>query len=213
MLKCVIFDMDGTIADTVPLCIASFRGSIEALSGRTLSDREIINTFGPSEEGTIASFLPNQFNEGLDLYLKYYEQMHAEMCPEAFPGMSQLFLNLRRNGLKIALVTGKGEKSLAISMRILNLNDSFECIKTGSPAGPNKSENISDVLKILNISSREAVYVGDAASDIDAARDAGVSIISAAWANTADIEAIIEKQPDKICYSVRELFEYFLGGD
>jgi phosphoglycolate phosphatase/pyrophosphatase PpaX len=51
-IKAVIFDLDGTVANTLPLCIQAFRQSIEPLIKRSVSDAEIIGTFGPSEEGT-----------------------------------------------------------------------------------------------------------------------------------------------------------------
>ncbi|MGQ1947507.1 HAD family hydrolase [Geofilum sp. OHC36d9] len=52
-IKAVIFDLDGTLGNTIPLCIEAFRKSIEPLIGKKLSDQEITSTFGPSEEGTI----------------------------------------------------------------------------------------------------------------------------------------------------------------
>ena len=211
MLKGVIFDMDGTIADTLPLCIAAFRKSIEKLSGRCLSDREIIRTFGPSEEGTIAALLPEQYDEGLAMYLKYYEEMHPELCPEPFYGIPNIFFHLRRCGLKTALVTGKGAGSLAISMRVLKMNDWFDCIETGNPKGPSKPESLAGALGALGIGPREALYVGDAASDVDAAREAGVPIVSAAWAGTADVPALRKKKPDQICFSVPDLKKYLFS--
>mgnify|MGYP006357288589 CR=1 FL=1 len=45
-IKGVIFDLDGTIGDTVPLCIKAFRKAIEPLIERSVSDEEIIATFG-----------------------------------------------------------------------------------------------------------------------------------------------------------------------
>lgn len=53
MIKAIIFDLDGTIGDTVPLCIAAFKKSVEPLAGRVFSEEDIVSTFGPSEEGTI----------------------------------------------------------------------------------------------------------------------------------------------------------------
>mgnify|MGYP001789072824 CR=1 FL=1 len=51
-IKAVIFDLDGTLGNTLPLCIQAFRQSVEPLINRSISDAEIIATFGPSEEGT-----------------------------------------------------------------------------------------------------------------------------------------------------------------
>jgi len=52
-IKALIFDLDGTLANTLPLCVAAFRKSVEPLLDRAISDEKIIATFGPSEEGTI----------------------------------------------------------------------------------------------------------------------------------------------------------------
>ncbi len=46
-IKAVIFDLDGTLADTLPLCIQAFRQSVEPLIKRSISDDDIIATFGP----------------------------------------------------------------------------------------------------------------------------------------------------------------------
>jgi len=57
MIKAMIFDLDGTIGNTLPLCIKAFRETIETFMKRKISDEEIIATFGPSEEGTIYSLI------------------------------------------------------------------------------------------------------------------------------------------------------------
>ncbi len=85
-IKCVIFDLDGTVGDTVPLCIKAFKKSIEPLINKNVSDEEIIATFGPSEEGTIMALAPNFYDKGVEDYLKYYEEYH-EMCPKPFDGI------------------------------------------------------------------------------------------------------------------------------
>jgi phosphoglycolate phosphatase/pyrophosphatase PpaX len=48
-IKGVIFDLDGTLANTLPLCIQAFRQSVEPLTLKPLSDAEIIATFGPMD--------------------------------------------------------------------------------------------------------------------------------------------------------------------
>src|SRR4051812_37315015 len=80
-IKGIIFDLDGTLADTLPLCVQAFRQSIEPLTSTPLTDAEIIATFGPSEEGTIMALAPDFYQKGVIDYLHLYETMH-HMCPE-----------------------------------------------------------------------------------------------------------------------------------
>ena len=59
-LRGVIFDLDGTLADTLPLCIVALRAAIFPIAGRTLSDEEIMAAFGQSEERTIRAAGPKR---------------------------------------------------------------------------------------------------------------------------------------------------------
>ena len=80
----LLFDLDGTLGDTLPLCIAAFREAIEPLAGRKLSDKDIIDQFGPSEEGTIMALIPQHYDEGMARYIEAYTRLHP-MCPAPFP--------------------------------------------------------------------------------------------------------------------------------
>ncbi|MBK1442148.1 HAD family hydrolase [Parapedobacter sp. ISTM3] len=201
-LSTVIFDLDGTLANTLPLCIRAFRASVEPLANRVFSDSEIIATFGPSEEGTIMALAPDHYEQGVERYLRYYEEFHT-MCPTVFEGIPALLDMLKRQHVALALVTGKGPISTRISLEYFGLNSYFDVIETGSPAGPVKVRGIKRVLEALEIKDKETViYVGDAPSDISASREAGVPVIAAAWADTTDAEALKAMNPDGIFYSV-----------
>ncbi|SEO57552.1 phosphoglycolate phosphatase/pyrophosphatase PpaX [Mucilaginibacter gossypiicola] len=210
-IKTVIFDLDGTLADTLPLCISAFRQSIEPLIGKSLSDAEIIATFGPSEEGTIMALAPNHYEQGIAAYLKHYKALH-DMCPAPFPGITNLLDILKSKGIHIAMVTGKGEHSAAISLSYLGLSGFFEAVETGSKEGPRKAEGIQQVLNRLdNIKSNEIIYVGDAPGDITASRKAGIKAIAAAWAETADPEELKELKPDQIFCTVQDFSKWILS--
>ncbi|MGL6197235.1 MAG: HAD family hydrolase [Thermoguttaceae bacterium] len=208
MIKCVMFDMDGTIADTIPLCVAAFRAAVEPILGRTVSDEEITNTFGPSEEGTIQALIPDRHDYGLEQYFVNYRDLHEKICSRLFDGIDELIKYVKNKGLILALVTGKGKKSLDISVDFFGMHDVFDAIETGSPHGPNKPEGMRSILNLFELAPNEVVYIGDAPTDIVAAKEVGIPIISAAWATTVDIKALKALQPDKICYSVEELNEH-----
>src|SRR5689334_21675177 len=118
--QAVIFDLDGTLGNTLPLCIAAYRAAIEPLIGRTVSDTEITDTFGPSEEGTIMAFAPERFDEGITAYWKHYAALH-DRCPEPFAGVPDLLRRLRDTGVKVGLVTGKARKSTDLTLRRFGL--------------------------------------------------------------------------------------------
>lgn len=210
-IKAVIFDLDGTLANTLPLCIQAFRQSIEPLIHRSISDADIIATFGPSEEGTIRALSPDHYDKGVSDYLHYYEQLH-DMCPVPFDGMKEILQTLENRGVRIAMVTGKGKHSTDISLRHFELTHFFEMMETGSPEGARKAEGIRIILDgLTDIKKDEVIYVGDAPSDITASRKIGIPIIAAAWADTSEPEKLQEMQPDELFYTIRDFEDWLLN--
>ena len=183
--KTIIFDLDGTIADTLPLCIAAFKKSVQPWLQAEISEQEIIATFGPSEEGTIRKLIPEYEEAGVRNYLQHYEELHYT-CPTAFPGIKELLELLRSKGVQLAMVTGKGIHSTRISLKQFGLEQYFEIMETGSPDGPNKINGIRNVLSRMNAGADESLYVGDAPSDILYCKEVGIPIAAAAWANTTN---------------------------
>jgi len=210
MIKAVIFDLDGTIADTLPLCIAAFKKSIEPLLGKAITEEEIIATFGPSEEGTIRRLIPTHEAAGVSAYLKHYEDLHYT-CPAPFPGIRELLSMLKKKDVPLGMVTGKGIHSTQLSLAQFGLASFFEVLETGSPEGPNKINGIRSVLKRLGTNAAESLYVGDAVSDIRYCKEIGIPIAAAAWASTADEQSLRALQPEQLFLSVDSFHQWLEG--
>jgi len=206
-IKTIIFDLDGTIADTLPLCIAAFKQSIEPLLGKEVSEAEIIATFGPSEEGTIRQLIPRHEEAGIKAYLAHYERLH-DTCPAPFPGMPALLEFLRSKNIQLAMVTGKGIHSTRLSLKQFNLEPYFEVLETGSPEGPNKVSGIRKVLEKLAADTSESIYVGDAPSDIKACREVGIPIAAAGWAGTTNGNELKTLEPDWFFESIGQFMDW-----
>ena len=193
-LKGIIFDLDGTLGNTLPICFTAFRHAFERFTGRDYSEREISTFFGPSEEGIIERVVPNQSTACLLAYLGEYERSHANLR-EPFPGIRDALNLLRQRGMALAVVTGKGERSAAISLQYLGLADYFDWVVTGSSQGAIKPLAIEKVLTNWKLLPEQVAYVGDSAYDMEAAIDVGVIPLLAAWAETSNYQDFSETDP------------------
>jgi phosphoglycolate phosphatase/pyrophosphatase PpaX len=205
MLKCVMFDQDGTIADTHPLCLAAFKAALKIAGGREFTDAEILATYGPSEEGCLKALVGDRAAEGLKIYLEYYQAHQRLICPAPFPGLRQVLDLVRARGAALAIITGKCAASLALDLAAFDLEDRFRIIKTGRLEGADKPADMRAVLAELGLRPEEAVYVGDAPTDITSARAVGLPVLAAAWAPGAERERLRSLGPDRLCLTVAEL--------
>lgn len=203
----VIFDLDGTLGDTLPVCFAAFRRALEGFSGRHYTDGEIAGLFGPSEEGMIQRMVPDRWQACLEAYLAAYEEESARTA-RLFPGIETALRLLERRGVALAIVTGKGARSAAISVRHLGLAEFFDVVETGSPDGSVKPLAIQRVLAKWGAPPNQVAYVGDAPADIQAAREAGVIPLGAAWAATSDADTLSALFPRETFRSVESFIRW-----
>ena len=201
MIKAVIFDFDGTIADTLPICIGAFRDVVEPVVGRKMSLEEIRSYFGPTEEGIFSARFPEQKDELLASYYRRYEELQREI-PETAPGVMPIIRALRRKNVRVALATAKGAVSCKISLDFYGIEKDFEAIETGGLRGRDKESSIARILEKFNLAPQDAVYVGDSPKDVVSARNAGVEAWSAAWFQSAEPQKILENKPERIFYSI-----------
>lgn len=207
-MKAYIFDLDGTVGETLPLCIAAFQAAIEPLLGRKVSAEEITGTFGPSEEGTIMALIPQHFDEGLSAYVSHYTRLHPEMCPAPFAGIPQLIGQLRGAGKVVAMVTGKGPLSGVVTFRQFGLENAFDEVVYGIPEGPSKPQGIARVLEHFALAPQDAVYIGDMPGDVTIAHAQGLKAYAAAWADSADVQALKAAEPEALFTSVADCARY-----
>lgn len=203
-IKGVIFDFDGTLADTLPICILSFQQAFENILKKTFTKEEIIKYFGQTEEGITQAIAKDKWELCFQEYLNVYSQNHS-LCPNLFDGAINLLDTVKNNGFKTAMVTGKGRKSAEISLKYYNIGHYFEHIETGSPKGSIKHECMNLVIDKWDISPAETLYIGDAPSDITDSKKAGVIPISACWASTANKNELETLNPYKIFENITEL--------
>jgi len=183
-LSAVIFDLDGTLTDTLPVAFSAFRAAVAAFTDRQFTDAELIATFGPSEDGILRRLVPDHWERCFERYVDEYAERH-HACSAPFPGIEVALDLLKRRGVRLAVVTGKAARTAAITLDRVGIADYFEIVATGSAAGGIKPQAIRSVLDAWREDPGRAAYVGDAIPDMQAARAVGILGVGAAWAGTA----------------------------
>lgn len=186
-----ILDLDGTLADTLPVCCAAYRQAFAEFGHRSYSGEELAAYFVPDEEGIIRDVLaqrPDQWGTCLELHHAAYARLHTDDL-HPFPGIERTLRLLTARAIPTAIVTGKGARSAAISLEHLGLLPYFDLVEVGSPEGPIKPHSIRRVLTRWVARPHHVAYVGDALYDVGAAHEAGILPLGAAWAPTASAAA------------------------
>jgi len=210
MIRGILFDFDGTLADTLPICLEAFRQAVEHHGGERLADEEIRSKFGPCETGVMTVLVPEAPVESLASYHRLYEELHDSLR-SPFDGLAELLGELRRHGIKLGVVTGKGEKSLEISLRLIGLDRAFDALEPGCPYGPCKPEGILRILADWKMKPQDCLYVGDSIHDVSSARLVGMPIASVSWADPSSHETLGAAKPDFLFDSVEEFRSWILS--
>ncbi|WP_391122224.1 HAD family hydrolase [Psychrobacillus sp. L3] len=182
-MKAIIFDFDGTLANTLPICFHSFQSVFKEFDNRDLSNEDIKTMFGPSETGIIWQNLINMNKEqAIEMYYEKYLENHLQLVKQNHE-MDDLLKYIKNLGLKLAIVTGKAKRSLDISLRALKMEDLFEVIVTGDDVTDPKPhpEGVIKALSLLSVQKEDAIFIGDSEADIVAGLQSGVFTIGVQW--------------------------------
>lgn len=202
----VIFDLDGTLGETLPVCFAAFRSVFERDHGVTYDDAAIRQMFGPSDRGVLAANGHGDPDDLLAEYLAEYAAHHSE-ADEPFPGIVDV-LDALRPRVPVAVVTGKGRQSALLSLRHWGILDKFAAVMAGGDDGDIKIENMQAVVATWGVAPKDVVAIGDIDLDVHRARIAGIRPVSAAWSNRADITRLEGANPEALFMQVGDFWQW-----
>lgn len=205
--KAIIFDIDGTLTFTNRLIFDSFNHITEKYLGKRLSDEEIIALFGPTEDVILKQMFPDKYEEVRKDYYEYYNHNHD--IAQLYKGMKELLLDLKKEDIILGIFTGKGRTSSLITLNFLGIRELFDMIVTGDDVKNHKPspEGILKFVGTFHLNPAEVLMVGDAPSDIIAAKEAGVEIASVVWDSYSENE-VRKLNSKNIFHTVDELRNY-----
>lgn len=210
LFKVLIFDFDGTIANTSPLIFASFNAVARKYLGKTYTPREIIAMYGPTEDEIISKLVkPEECAPAIAEFYQVYEN-NPQMV-EQFEGITEIFEQAQLLGIILGIFTGKGRKTCLINLKQLGYDRYFSHVITGDDLIHRKphQEGIQKILTATAAKPDQTLFIGDSVADMKAGKAAGVKTGAAFWDPLAD-ERILAMKPDYVFNSISDLMKLLL---
>jgi phosphoglycolate phosphatase len=203
--KVVIFDFDGTVADTVD-ALVSIANRLAVEFGyiqitpeelallRNLSSREIIKYSGISVFRI--PFLVKKVKSELKNKIKEFKPI---------PGIQEALVTLKSEGYRLGIITSNSRDNVTEFLKNNNLDELFEFIYSGVTIF-GKTTIINNVLRQKQLKPHEVIYVGDETRDIEASKKANIKVIAVTWGFNSP-EVLAKENPDFLINHPSELLE------
>lgn len=184
--KAVIFDMDGTILNTLEDLKNATNYSLRQFGMPERSLEEVRMFVGNGIRKLVERAVPAGTSEEkiaqvFDVFLEYYE-IHSADNTSPYPGILELVEKLKKSGIKTAVSTNKADVP-AQELGREYFNRIFDLIvgqQDGLKVKP-APDSVNKILSILDIQKKDAIYIGDSDVDVQTAKNSGLDFIGVSW--------------------------------
>ena len=185
--EAVLFDLDGTLADTLPDLADALASAARDAGAGTVDETRLRSLVSRGGREMIASVFGSeadhaQLDRARRRFLARYRERIA-VRTRLFPGIDPVLKTLEGFGVRWGVVTNKHAWLTEPLLEALDLHRRAACVVSGDSAAHAKPHPAPLLLACerLSIAPCTAVYVGDSRSDIESGRAAGVTTVSAGW--------------------------------
>ena len=212
MDKVVIFDLDGTLLNTLEDLRDSVNTALERYGLPTRTLEEVRCFVGNGLRNLMLQAVmdgeSNPVFEELFVFFKEYYKTHCNIKTVPYDGILELMEELKKRNIKMAIVSNK------VDAGVKELNEKhfaeFIEVAIGEREGISRKpapDSVNEVIKILGAEKAQVLYVGDSDVDILTARNAGVRCISVTW-GFRDEQFLINHGAEVLIAKPLELLEY-----
>ena len=187
--KLVIFDLDGTLLDTIGDLGAAVDHAMELRGFPTHTVEEYKTMVGHGVRNLVAMALPEEHRDeatvdaALSDFRKWYES-HIDVLTRPFPGIPELLRDLDGRGVKLAVASNKFQEGADVLIKEFFPDIRFVAVLGDRPGQPLKPDAavVRSILRIAGFApGSRAVMVGDSGTDIRTALAGGIAAIGVAW--------------------------------
>ena len=207
----ILFDFDGTLADTNELIARSYLHVLDQYFPGKYTLESVVPFNGPSLEQVFGQLLPDKASQMVTEYRQYNEQIHDQYI-KPFPHVKSVLQELKRANIRLGVVSTKKNPILYQGLDKLGIRQYFDIV-LGSYDYTQVKPDPEPVLTALNqlsvAETDRCLMVGDNWQDLESARRAKVTSVFVSWSQKS-MEDIAPYQPDKVVDSMIELKEWVL---
>ncbi len=181
-VKAILFDWDGTLADTIELILFTFEETLRRLGLPPRCREEILSQVGRPLMEQAMDIDPARAEEIFSTYQSLYERNHGRLVKE-FPGIREALEGLRARGYLMALVTSKRAQGALYDLRHFGYEGFFDAVVTADDTVQHKPrpEPALEALRRLGAAPGESTFIGDSPFDVRCAHAAGMSMGAVEW--------------------------------
>ena len=180
----VLFDLDGTLIDSIGLLIASVHHAFEGFSGRAPTEQEWVAGIGTPLATQLKAFCDSdeQLSAVTQRYRTFQRAAHDRLTT-AFPGTLEVLGSLAASGHPMAIVTSKSNEMMHRALDLTGIAPYMTSTIGCDSCDLHKPDPfpVRMALQELGYQETEAVFLGDSPHDINAGNSAGVVSIAALW--------------------------------
>ena len=184
--KAIIFDLDGTLTDTLADLTDSVNFALLSLGFPQRSQEEIRSFVGNGVKKLVYLSVPQNTSDDvsekcLNIFKEHYKE-HSCIKTKPYEGITELLTELKNKGIKTAVVTNKMHSAAVDIVKKFfgNLIDVTVGQQDGLPQKP-QPDSVYKALEILGISKENAVYTGDSEVDCITAKNADIPCVGVTW--------------------------------
>lgn len=203
--RAVVFDLDGTVVDSVELITLSFRHAVREVLGVEMTSEELMANVGRPLREQMVILSPAHADELVAAYREFNHREHDRMLT-LYEGAMDLLRSLQSKGVRLGLVTSKSRHTTQMAFDLTGIESYFDTTVCSDESPRNKPwpDPILLCLQRLDVPPNYAAYVGDSPADIQAALSAGVYAVGVTWGVFA-AETLKAENPDALVHTFSEL--------
>ncbi|MBQ8541012.1 MAG: HAD-IA family hydrolase [Clostridia bacterium] len=208
----VLFDFDGTVADTSPGIKEGLRHTFELNNMPTMTSEEMDCFIGPPLDDSFVKYCNVTRQKAKEMVLQFREHYHIKAIDKfyIYDGLTDAIQILKSKGIKVGIATSKPEVMAIYILKKAGVFDLFDVIQGATLDGKliKKNDIVQHVLQKEEIRGKKTLMVGDTEFDIYGAHCNNIPCL---WVDYGfgTYEAALKENPEYTVKTTKEMAEFF----